>query len=40
MIWLLAECYRFSPNDIWEMDIEELQFWLQGALWIKEQKVF
>jgi len=31
LTWGIAYVFKFSSNDIWEMDMDELQFWNDGA---------
>jgi hypothetical protein len=34
LLWSIAYSYRFSPRDIWEMDLDELYFWSDGMEYI------
>ncbi len=31
MIWLIAYVFKFPPSEIDEMDMDDLDFWNQGA---------
>jgi len=30
-VWLIGHIFGFSPQDLWEMTMEDLSFWVEGA---------
>jgi hypothetical protein len=34
----LAYVLHFPPSEIWAMDVDDLNFWLERAIWAKEQE--
>lgn len=34
---VLAHAFHFQPSELWMMDVEELEFWVDRLKWIKEQ---
>lgn len=33
----VAYAFHFPPSELWAMELEELEFWLERARWINEQ---
>jgi hypothetical protein len=38
LIWCIAARFHFPPSEIMEMELSELEYWLNGAIWAASKK--
>lgn len=35
---VLARVFRFQPSELWAMDFDEIEMWLDNAAWVREHE--